>query len=105
MVAQALANPTHYRQVVGALQYLMLTRPDIAFAVNKACQFMHAPSEDHWSAMKRILRYLKHTIHYGLEISRNYPMSLQAFSDADWAGCIDDRLGLLVGLQFSLGII
>lgn len=88
---EALANPTHYRQVVGALQYLTLTRPDIAFAVNKACQFMHSPSEDHWSAVKRILRYLKHTIHYGLDLSRNSPMHLQAFSDADWAGCIDDR--------------
>lgn len=86
-----LADPSQYRQVVGSLQYLSLTRPDIAFAVNKACQFMHCPTEDHWSTIKRILRYLKHTINHGIFISRHSPMGLAAYSDADWAGCIDDR--------------
>ncbi|RVW90852.1 Retrovirus-related Pol polyprotein from transposon RE1 [Vitis vinifera] len=47
---------TMYRSVVGALQYATLTRPDIAFSVNKACQFMHRPTSTHWSSVKRILR-------------------------------------------------
>lgn len=59
-------NPTLYRSIVGSLQYLSFTRPDIAFVVNKVFQFMQAPSVDHWAAVKRIIRYLKHTITFGL---------------------------------------
>lgn len=51
-------NPIRYRQVIGALQYATLSRPDISYVVNKVCQFMHSPTENHWSAVKRILRYL-----------------------------------------------
>ncbi|XP_021996419.1 uncharacterized mitochondrial protein AtMg00810-like [Helianthus annuus] len=47
-----LDDPSRYRQTVGALQYATLTRPDIAFAVNKVCQFMHAPTENHWAGVK-----------------------------------------------------
>ncbi|GKB97477.1 retrovirus-related pol polyprotein from transposon TNT 1-94 [Tanacetum coccineum] len=54
----AFSNPVKYRQVVGSLQYVTLSRPNIAFAVNKVCQYMHALTENHWSAVKRILRYL-----------------------------------------------
>lgn len=51
-------DPKLYRQIVGALQYATITRPDIAFAVNRVCQFMHSPTLPHWQAVKRILRYL-----------------------------------------------
>ncbi|KAF5785164.1 putative RNA-directed DNA polymerase [Helianthus annuus] len=97
------SDSTKYRQVVGALQYATLTRPDIAFSVNKVCQFMQAPSENHWTVVKRILRYLKGTADLGLRIRHHTDSvlhaftdahwidSVQAYSDSDWAGCPVDR--------------
>ncbi|XP_020272623.1 uncharacterized protein LOC109847794 [Asparagus officinalis] len=85
------SDPTRYRSIVGSLQYLSFTRPDIAAAVNKVCQFMHDPREVHWSAVKRILRYLKNTINYGLLLSIPTSLTIHAYSDSDWAGCPDDR--------------
>jgi histone deacetylase 1/2 len=84
-------DSTRYRSVVGALQYLTLTRPDISFAVNKVCQFLHAPTTVHWSAVKRILRYVRGTTSLGLKLVKSNSMMVSTFSDADWAGCIDDR--------------
>jgi hypothetical protein len=54
-----LPDPSLYRHLVGALQYCTLTRPDIAFSVNQLCQFLHAPITQHFTAAKRVLRYLK----------------------------------------------
>ncbi|XP_043692990.1 probable inactive purple acid phosphatase 27 [Telopea speciosissima] len=71
--------------------YATLTRPDISFAVNKVCQFMHRPCNDRWAAVKRILRYLKSTIDHGLFLERQPTLQLSAYSDADWVGCPDDR--------------
>ena len=85
------SDATNYRSVVGALQYLTLTRPDISYSVNKVCQFLHAPSTVHWTAVKRILRYLKFTMGLGIKIVKSPSMLVSAYSDADWAGCPDDR--------------
>jgi hypothetical protein len=60
-----MENPTLYRSTVGSLQYLSFTRPDLGFAVNRVCQFMHRPLQPHWQAVKRILQYLKHTLSHG----------------------------------------
>jgi len=84
-------DSTRYRSIVGALQYLTLTRPDLSFAVNKVCQFLHSPTTVHWEAVKRILRYVQGTIKMGIKISKSKSMLVSAFSDADWAGCPDDR--------------
>jgi histone deacetylase 1/2 len=84
-------DSTRYRSIVGALQYLTLTRPDIAFSVNKVCQFLHAPTTVHWTAVKRILRYVSGTVSLGLTFRRSSSTLVSAFSDADWAGCVDDR--------------
>lgn len=62
----SFSNPTLYRSIVGSLQYLSLTRPDLAFSVNKISHFMHDPKASHWQAVKRLLRYLKHRLNFGL---------------------------------------
>ncbi|WMV30838.1 hypothetical protein MTR67_024223 [Solanum verrucosum] len=84
-------DPTLYRTIVGALQYVTLTRPDLAFVVNKVCQFMDSPSQNQWAAVKCILRYLKLTMHQRFVIPRSSNLVLQAFTDSDWAGSSDDR--------------
>lgn len=85
-----LPDPTEYRSVVGALQYLTISRPDIAFAVNQVCQFMHKPTTVHWTAVKRILRYVKGSVSHGLMYQPGSTI-VQAYSDADYAGDPDDR--------------
>jgi histone deacetylase 1/2 len=87
----SVEDATRYRSIVGGLQYLTLTRPDLAFSVNKVCQFLHAPTTVHWSAVKRILRYVKGSMDIGLYIRRSGSKLVSAFSDADWAGNVDDR--------------
>jgi hypothetical protein len=84
-------DSTKYRSIVGALQYLTLTRPDIAFPVNKVCQFLHSPTTIHWTTVKRISRYVKQTTKVGLKIRRSNSTLVSAFSDTDWAGNVDDR--------------
>lgn len=84
------ADATVYRQLVGGLQYLLLTRPDIAFTVDKLSQFMHAPTTAHWTTAKRLLRYLNGTRDFGLCLLRDSSISLHCFSDADWGGDCDD---------------
>jgi hypothetical protein len=82
---------TRYRSIVGSLQYLALTRPDISFCVNRVCQFLSNPTTDHWLAVKCILRYLHDTIDMGLYFAKFGSLLLSAFSDAHWAGDSDDR--------------
>jgi histone deacetylase 1/2 len=78
------------RSNVGGLQYLTVTRPDISSAVNRVCQYLHAPRDTHWSAVKRILRYIRLTVSYGMHLRSNPFGVLSAYSDVDWA----DRLSM-----------
>nr|XP_028959295.1 uncharacterized protein LOC108171893 [Malus domestica] len=94
-------NPMLYRSVVGALQYLTFTRPNIAFSVHQVCQFMQTPMNAHFTAVKRILRYLKGTMQFGITYTHG-DLSLKAFSDADWAGDPNDRRST-TGLVVFLG--
>ncbi|CAL8151010.1 unnamed protein product [Prunus armeniaca] len=73
------------------LQYLTLSRPDISFAVNQVCQFMHNPRTSHLQVVKRIFRYIKGTVEQGLNFHQSNDFSLRSFSDADWVGSVDDR--------------
>ena len=93
-------NPTEYRAIVGSLQYLSLTRPDVAFVVNKLSQYMHMPRTTHWSALKRLLRYLVGSLDKGISIRRDSPLVLHAFSDADWAGNKDDYTSTIGQIVF-----
>ncbi|XP_070662480.1 secreted RxLR effector protein 161-like [Malus domestica] len=95
------AHAAAYRSIVGTLQYLTFTRPDIAFSVHQVCQFMQQPMVAHYTAVKRILRYLKGTMTVGVTYTRG-DLHLKAFSDADWAGDPNDRRST-TGLVVFLG--
>jgi hypothetical protein len=88
---EPVADASAYRSVVGGLQYLTMTRPDITYAVQQACLHMHAPMACHLALVKRILRYIRGTTGYGLHLQRSSTFDLVAYSDADWAGCQDTR--------------
>ena len=80
-----------YQSAVGSLMYAMLgTRPDISFAVGAVSQYSSNPGELHWRAVKRIFRYLKGTVGHSLEYKRSDKI-VHGYSDADWAGNIDNR--------------
>ncbi|KAI3635416.1 hypothetical protein MIR68_006550 [Amoeboaphelidium protococcarum] len=81
-----------YRETVGALLYAACaTRPDISAAVGKVCKFSQNPGVKHWQAVKRILRYLKGTSNLGILLGGHHGTVIQGWSDADWAGDIDQR--------------
>ncbi|KAH9793982.1 hypothetical protein KPL71_004732 [Citrus sinensis] len=86
-----IRNVSQYRSIVGALQYVTLTRPDIAYSVNKLSQFLSNPRTSHWDACKRLLRYLKGTLHLGLHFHMTGALQLHCFTDSDWASDRDDR--------------
>ena len=97
-----LDDPTLYRQLVGSLIYLTVTRPDLAYAVHLVSQFMSAPRTTHYAAVLRILRYIKGTIFHGLHYSADSPLILRAYSDADWGGDPTDRRSI-TGFCIFLG--
>ena len=84
-------NEKLYRNIIGALQYLTITRPEISYIVNKLSQFLHCPTDMHWKACEQVLRYLRRSIDHGLHIQPASRFSLTSFSDADWVSFVDDR--------------
>ena len=105
-VSSKLTDDSHlYRQIIGALQYLNFTRPDISYAVNQACRSKHSPQPTDWIRLNHLLRYLKGTITHGIYFSCLPANSITSFSDADWAGDVFDRKstsGFLVYLGGNL---
>ncbi|XP_020684388.2 uncharacterized protein LOC110100997, partial [Dendrobium catenatum] len=87
---QPYSNPKLYRTIAGSLQYLSITRPDIAFVVNSICQHMHNPIIKDFLTLKRLLRYIKDTPTIGLQIDR-HDLQLRTFVDADWVEDSADR--------------
>nr|XP_020147080.1 uncharacterized mitochondrial protein AtMg00810-like [Aegilops tauschii subsp. strangulata] len=85
------SDAAFYRSIVGALQYVTLTRPKIQYTVQQVCLHMHAPRDGHWAAVKRILRYVCGTMELGITLSASADTALTAYTDADLAGCPDTR--------------
>ncbi|KAH9717593.1 retrovirus-related pol polyprotein from transposon RE2 [Citrus sinensis] len=79
------------QSIVGGQQYLVLTRPEIAYSVHKLSQYVSSPTLQHLMACKRVLRYLKETQEYSLKFVRECDMKLTAFTDANWGSDLDDR--------------
>ncbi len=77
-----------YRQAIGSLMYLMIgSPPDLAFAVGKLSQYSENPSQENWTAVKRVFRYINGTKDFGILYNGNKPLITEGFADADWAGC------------------
>jgi hypothetical protein len=95
-------DQTVYRSMIGSLLYATATRPDIMHAVCQVGRFQASPKTSHLLAVKRIFRYLKGTTEYGLWYPTGNQLDLYAFTDADWAGCVDDRKSTS-GATFFLG--
>ncbi|XP_026451970.1 uncharacterized protein LOC113352361 [Papaver somniferum] len=92
-----------YRCMIGSLLYLTATRPDIAFSVGCCARFQADLKESHRKVVKRIIRYINGTLDYGLSYSMDTKNSLVAYSDADWAGCVEDRKSTYGGCFYSTG--
>ena len=84
-----------YTNLIGSLMYLAITtRPDIAYAINKLAQFTSAPKPKHWTAVKRVFRYLKGTKDYKLSYGGSHDLlneELNIYCDADWASDLDQK--------------
>ncbi|RVX01687.1 Retrovirus-related Pol polyprotein from transposon RE1 [Vitis vinifera] len=91
-----------YRSMIGCLMYLTATRPDIMHAVSLLSRYMHCASEIHFQAAKRVIRYVKGTVDYGIKFSQVQSFNFHGFSDSDWAGCVDDMRSTS-GYCFSFG--
>lgn len=88
---ELLTDVSQYRRLIGRLLYLTLSRPDIVFAVHKLSQFVSKPRIPHLQAVHHLLRYIKSAPGQGVFFPANTSLHIRAFSDADWASCVDTR--------------
>ena len=95
-----------YRQAIGSLNFISVcTRPDISYELSRCAQFCENPGQQHWTRVKRILRYLQGTkerkLVYELSLSSTPSFQPIGYSDSDWAGCPDSRRST-TGFIFTL---
>ncbi len=95
-------DTTMYRRIVGSLIYMTITRLDLSYAVGVVSQFMQTPQKPHLDAMRRILRYIKHTLQCGIFYEAKSQLQVHGYTDADWAGNGSNRRSTS-GFMFSFG--
>ena len=98
---EPISDATRYRQLVGILIYLTVTRPDISHAVSMVSKFINAPCFIHYVAVLWILLYVKGTLYHGLHYFRSF-LELHAYSNANLAGDSTNRCSI-IGFCFLLG--
>jgi len=91
-----------YRRIVGSLIYMTITRPDLSYAVGVVSQFMQTPGKPHLDVVKRILRYIKHTLQCGIFYEVKNQLQVHGYTDVDWAGNVSDKRSTN-GFMFSFG--
>ncbi|KAK6134050.1 hypothetical protein DH2020_032195 [Rehmannia glutinosa] len=91
VVGDSVADGTLYISVIGGLQYITITRPDLVYSVNKLSQYMQNPLDSHWKVVKRVLRYLTATSNFGLSFDKSPTLQITCYSDSDCATDLDDR--------------
>ncbi|GKD02084.1 retrovirus-related pol polyprotein from transposon TNT 1-94 [Tanacetum coccineum] len=82
-------DQTRFRSMVGSIMYLTASRPDLVFAVCMCARYQASPTKKHIGALKRVFRYLRGTINWGLWYLKDIAMALMAYTDAGHAGCQD----------------
>ena len=88
---EPLSDPEKYRRLIGKLNYLIVTHPDISFAVSVVSQFVNSPCIDHLNTVTRILKYIKSSPGKGLLYGHNDHTGVVCYTDADWARYLSDR--------------
>jgi len=88
-----------YRSMIGSLLYLTTSRPDLCHSVY-VCSYQANPKVSHLNVVKRIIKYVKGKIEYGLSYTNHTNENLVGYCDADWSGCIDDRRNTSGGCFF-----
>ena len=95
-------SQTEYAKIIGSVMFLMnCTRPDIAYAVSRLSRYTHNPGNEHWTALRRLLRYLKGTMDWCLHFYK-FPAVLEGFCDANWV-TDNDEVSSTSGYVFTLG--
>ncbi|XP_070020635.1 secreted RxLR effector protein 161-like [Nicotiana sylvestris] len=97
-----LTDPSTYRRIIGKLNFLQHTRPDITFCVQHLSQFLQAPQVPHMLAALHALRYLSNAPALGILLSSTFDTSIKAYSDSDWAACVESRR-TVSGFYITLG--
>lgn len=99
---ELLQDPSYYRTIIGKLNFLTHSRPDLSYTVQTLSQFMQSPRTSHLQALEHTLRYLKGTSGQGILLQADGPLLLKAFSDSDWASCPFSRRSV-TGYMILLG--